>query len=85
MLSNHNRLKTKKGFDSTPPIDLVLRWIGNAWASVPTEVIVNSFRACGFTCNSDMSNVAASMACFQPGGQLYEHVETFTTALNTIT
>ena len=64
---------------ASAPVELVLQWIANAWAAVPVEQIVDSFRICGLMANA---NVVSSMVCFRGGGQLHGHVDAFTAALN---
>jgi hypothetical protein len=45
-------------------------------------LIINSFRACGITTNTDLTDIVLSMACFKDDGQLAAHREPFLTALN---
>ncbi len=76
---NAHRARTAAGNETAPPIELVLQWIASAWAAVPVEQIVDSFRAAGLTANV---NVVSSMTCFKSGGQLHDHIDAFTAALN---
>jgi hypothetical protein len=82
LAQNTQRARTAAGRESTPPVELVLQWIALAWAAVPAQQIVDSFRACGLTTNIDNSDVANSMTCFSDGGQLHDYVDAFKAALN---
>ena len=79
MIQNAHRARTLAGNETAPPVELVLQWIASAWAAVPAEQIVDSFRASGLTANA---NVVSLMTCFRSGGQLHGHVDAFTAALN---
>ena len=78
---NATRPRTKAGHESTPSIEIVLSWIAAAWASVPVEIIVNSFVSCGITGNTDSSGIT-SMTCFKDEGQLADHRQAFLAAFN---
>jgi hypothetical protein len=82
LAQNTNRARTAAGRETAPSVELVLRWIALAWAAVPAEQIVESFRVCGLTTNINNSNVANSMTCFSDGGQLHDYVDVFNAALN---
>ena len=78
LAQNAHRARTAAGNETAPPIELVLQWIASAWAAVPVEQIVESFRACGLLANANVS----LMTCFKDGGQLHNHIDTFTASLN---
>lgn len=82
LAENTQRARTAAGHEAAPSVELVLRWIALAWAAVPAEQIVESFRACGLTANIDNSNVVNSMTCFKDGGQLHDYVDAFKAALS---
>ncbi len=82
MVDNATRARTKAGRESAPPVEIVLGWIAAAWAAVPTELIIDSFRACGITANTDLTDIVSSMTCFKDGGQLAAHKAPFLAALN---
>lgn len=83
--NNVTRARTKAGYESTPPVELVLSWIAAAWSEVPVELIVNSFYSCGITANDDSSSLVSAMACFKNDGQLVEHKEAFVAAFDATT
>ena len=49
---------------------------------MPAELIINSFRACGITANTDLTDIASSMTCFKDDGQLAAHKDSFLAALH---
>jgi hypothetical protein len=79
-VKNTGRALTKAGNESTPSIDLVLKWIADAWASVPSEMIVASFASCGIT--AEKALLVTQMQCFSENGQLSKQKEIFLAAYN---
>jgi hypothetical protein len=47
-----------------------------------SQLIINSFRACGIAANTDLTDIVSSMTCFKDDGQLTAHREPFLAALN---
>jgi hypothetical protein len=45
-------------------------------------LIINSFRACSITANTDLTDIVSSMTCFKDDAQLAAHREPFLAALN---
>lgn len=79
LVNNAHRARTAAGNETAPPVELILQWVASAWAAVPVEQIVDSFRACGLMASA---NVVNSMTCFKAGGQLHNHIDSFTASLN---
>ena len=54
-MSSGNKSYTAAGNMRAPDKSLCLDWVKQAWSSVTTEVIVNSFLVCGISSNTDGS------------------------------
>ena len=65
-MSSGEKSFTAAGNMKAPDKLLCLEWVKKAWKIVTTEVIVNSFKLCGISSNTDGSE-DGSIHCLKPG------------------
>ena len=86
-MANGEKSYTPAGNMRPPDKKLCLEWVKLAWSQVSTEVVVNSFKACGISSSTEGSEDSL-IHCLKPGDLAHDAAELIareTTALNSST